>query len=124
MSLFDPPADPSDPDRLSREAERTCDRLRTMALTRLSRPEAGGASRAAAAFEVAQRLADTAADLDGRARVGLPELADPCAGDVVAVCAHDLVAAIEATTESVSAQAAARACRSAVADLVALRRTL
>lgn len=95
-----------------------------MSLTRLSRPGAGGGSRAAAAFELAQRLADTAADLDGRARVALPELADPCAGDVVAVCAHDLVAAIEATAGSIPASTAAQACRSAVADLVALRRTL
>ncbi len=95
-----------------------------MALTRLSAPGADGRSRAEAAFEVAQRLADAAADLNGRARQVLPSLADPAAGDVVAVCSHDLAEAIAAPVSTVPVGAAEDVCRTAVADLVALRRML
>ena len=112
---------PDDPDRLELEATRTAERLRTLSLVRLGVALPDGRSRAGAAFELAGELADRAADLAGRPRRRLPELPDGAAGDVLAVCAHDL--AEEVRSQGPSAGAAS-ACRAAVEGLVALRRQL
>ncbi|HYN29963.1 MAG TPA: hypothetical protein VES95_08850 [Dermatophilaceae bacterium] len=120
MSLLDPTPASEDPDRLILEATRTCDRLRSLSLVRLAAVLPDGRSRARAVFDLAQDLADAASGLAGRPTRMLPELADPAAGDVLAVCAQDLAEeVIQAHSE-----ASAQACRSAVEGLVVLRRTL
>ena len=78
------------PERLAVEAERTADRLRTMTLARLGR---GAPSPADLAHALAQRLADIAADAEGRPRRALPRLGDECAGDQIAVTAYDVLRA-------------------------------
>jgi hypothetical protein len=112
---------PDDPDRLELEARRTAERLRTLSLVRLAAALADGRTRAAAAFALAGELADAAADLAGRPRRQLPELPDGAAGDVLAVCAHDLAEEVRSQGRS---EVAASACRAAVEGLVALRRQL
>lgn len=94
MSLLDADPAPTDPRRIELELSRVCDRLRSMALTRLSARRDGVTSPAAAAFALAQELADATARVESRSCGSLPELADPAAADVLAVCGHDLVAAL------------------------------
>ena len=119
MSLLDPPPPPEDPARLSLEAARTCDRLRSLSLVRLAAPLPDGRSRARAALDLAQELADTSAALAGRPARRLPDVADPAAGDVLAVCAQDLIEEVSALP-----RAAEEECRRAVEALVALRQSL
>lgn len=120
VSLLDPTPAPEDPDRLILEATRTCDRLRSLSLVRLAASLPDGRSRARAAFDLAQDLADAAAELAGHPRRVLPDLADPAAGDVLAVCAQDLAEEVADRRGDASAQA----CRRAVEGLVALRQAL
>ncbi len=120
MSLLDPTPAPEDPDRLILEAGRTCDRLRSLSLVRLGASLPDQRTRARAAFDLAQGLADEAAVLAGRPRRMLPDLADLAAGDVLAVCAQDLAEEVAALPTDASAQA----CRRAVEGLVALRQSL
>ncbi len=120
VSLLDPTPAPEDPERLILEASRTCDRLRSLSLVRLGAQLPDGRSRARAAFDLAQELADDAAALEGRPARALPDLADPAAGDVLAVCAQDLA---EVVAEGRS-DASADACRRAVERLISLRRAL
>lgn len=120
MSLLDPTPAPEDPERLVLEASRTCDRLRSMSLVRLAAPLPDGRSRARAAFDLAQDLADASFALAGRPGRLLPDLADPAAGDVLAVCAQDLADEVSDRPGEASAQA----CRRAVEGLVALRQVL
>lgn len=120
MSLFEPTPGSDDPARLRLESGRTCDRLRSISLTRLDAPLADGRSRARAALDLAQELADAAAHLSGRPARVLPELASPAAGDVLAVCALDLA---EELDQSPGDDAMAL-CRRAVRDMVALRQQL
>jgi hypothetical protein len=120
VSLLDPTPAPEDPERLILEASRTCDRLRSLSLVRLGAQLPDGRSRARAAFDLAQELADDAAALEGRPARALPDLADPAAGDVLAVCAQDLA---EVGAEGRS-DASADACRRAVERLISLRRAL
>ena len=104
------------------EAARTCDRLRSMSLVRLAAPLPDGRSRARAAFDLAQDLADRSAALAGRPVRRLPELADPAAGDVLAVCAQDLLE--ELVTLTIAAPGPSEEeCRRAVEALVALRQS-
>jgi hypothetical protein len=83
-------------ERLEADLRRTADRLRTLGLARLGASFAPEATRADAARDVAQRLADLAADLEGEPRRTVPRLADAAVGDQVAVCGHDLLAAASA----------------------------
>jgi hypothetical protein len=91
-----------------------------MSLVRLGAGLADGRSRARAALDLAQDLADEAAGIAGRRARRLPDLPDPAAGDVLAVCAGDLADELDA----VPTDSAAGACRSAVERLVALRQLL
>ena len=77
--------------RLQADLGRTVDRLRTLGLARLEASFAPEPTRADAARAVAQRLADLAADLDGRPRLMLPALGVQAAGDQLAVTGHDLL---------------------------------
>ncbi len=120
MSLLDPDPDPSDSRRLALEGARTADRLRTLSTVRLAAPLAQGRSRAAAAFALAQELADVAAELARRPRRTLPDLPDSAAGDVLAVCVNDLAEELDAHP----GQRAAAACAGAVEQVRALRRQL
>jgi hypothetical protein len=79
--------------RLQVDLGRTVDRLRTLGLARLDAAFDPEPTRAEAARAVAQRLADLAADLDGRPRLTLPALGVQAAGDQLAVTGHDLLAA-------------------------------
>lgn len=121
MSLHDVQPDPSRPERLRLEVGRTADRLRTMSLVRLAAPLPEGGSRAARAFALAQQLADAAAELADRPRRVLPALADPSAGDVLAVCGLDLAEEVERRAGD---PVAARACAAGVEALRTLRRDL
>jgi hypothetical protein len=121
VSLHGAQPDPSQPERLRLELARTADRLRTMSLVRLAAPLLEGGSRAARAFALAQQLADAAADLADRPRHLLPELADPSAGDVLAVCGLDLAADVAAAGAHPHA---GEVCQWAVSALRDLRRDL
>jgi hypothetical protein len=83
-------------ERLEADLRRTVDRLRTLGLARLAASFDPEPTRADAAREVAQRLADAAADLESGPRRTVPRLADAAVGDQVAVCGHDLLAAVAA----------------------------
>jgi hypothetical protein len=120
VSLLDPAPAPEDPDRLILEASRTCDRLRSLSLVRLAAVLPDGRSRARAAFDLAQELADASFALAGVPGRTLPELADPAAGDVLAVCAQDLAEEVAGRRSD----AGADACRRAVEGLIALRQSL
>ena len=120
VSLLDPTPAPEDPERLILEASRTCDRLRSLSLVRLAALLPDGRSRARAAFDLAQELADSSFALAGRPRQRLPELGDPAAGDVLAVCAQDLAEEVAERRGDASAEA----CRRGVEGLIALRQSL
>jgi hypothetical protein len=120
VSLLDPTPAPEDPERLILEASRTCDRLRSLSLVRLGAQLPDGRSRARAAFDLAQELVDAAAALQGRPARDLPDLADPAAGDVLAVCAQDLAEEVAERRSDASADA----CRRAVERLIGLRQAL
>ena len=92
---------------LAADVRRVSDRLRNLSQTRLAGPVAPPepgcpphGSRAQAARDVAQALADTAAALEAAADGvpaelrAVPTLSDFAAGDQVAVTGHDLLAAI------------------------------
>ena len=101
----------TDRERLEAQLERTVDRLRTLGLARLAASFEPEPTRADAARGVAQRLADLAAELESREPRTLPRLTDAAVGDQVAVCGHDLLAALGpgsgvARRESVAAVAA------------------
>ena len=91
-----------------------------MSLVRLAAPLPDGRSRARAAFDLAQDLADRAAGLAGRPARRLPELADPAAGDVLAVCAQDLLEELATALPGRGEEE----CRRAVEALVTLRQSL
>jgi hypothetical protein len=93
------------PEEAIRSAEvavdRLADRLRSLSAVRLSRPLPGRSSRADAARDVAQTLADLAAELEADDRPvyrPVPRLTDFAVGDQVAVTGHDLVAAARAAS--------------------------
>jgi hypothetical protein len=77
-------------DRLDRELRRVTDRLRTLGLARLERPGPDGRTPAQRAHEVAQALADLAADATGRDRRDVPVLPAHAVADQVAVTGLDL----------------------------------
>lgn len=74
------------------------ERRRPQSTERDDATDAGG-TPATRAFALAAVLADEAADLDSRPRRPLPSLPAASAGDVLAVCAHDLMAVLEAAPD-------------------------
>jgi hypothetical protein len=118
--LADDPA-PADPRRVTREAERTADRLRGLTVVRLRVALPESDTRAERAFRLAQELADEAAALAGWPQRSLPVLPDTAAGDVLAVCATDLVEVLDAAADP---QVVSRVSESVVARLIALRQVL
>lgn len=82
-------------EQLQVEVGRVADRLRAMSQERLTRGFPPYDSRAAAALEVAQRLADAAADVTGGSaeRRTVPDLGPLVVADQVAVTGTDLVQA-------------------------------
>lgn len=112
--------DPGQPARLNLEAERVCDRLRSMSLVRLGLPAGVGGTRADRARILAQELVDSAVALAGRPVRTLPALPDSGVADMLAVCAHDLSAELRLRPGAEAEQA----CRRAVDALVALRLAL
>ncbi|MGE3810823.1 MAG: hypothetical protein AB7I24_04690 [Candidatus Nanopelagicales bacterium] len=112
----------SDPGRrFAAQLERTVDRLRGLGLARLSASFEPEPTRAAAARGLAQWLADGAAGLEGGPSRPLPALADAAAGDQVAVCGHDLLAA---ASERLGDPAVASLLDEAAERLLDLRRRL
>ena len=95
------------------ECSRVVDRLHSLVSARLCRTDEQGSTPADRAHQVAQRLADLAADAVGRDRRPVPRLADHAVGDQVAVLGADVLAEGDD-----AAQAAA------LAELTALRRSL
>ena len=108
-------------ERLEADLRRTVDRLRTLGLARLGASFAPEPTRADAARGVAQRLADAVADLEGGPRRTLPRLADAAVGDQVAVCGHDLLAALASGHGVTDVEAVVLA---AADDLLDLRRRI
>jgi hypothetical protein len=104
-------------DRYAADLERTVDRLRSMALTRLTAPFAPEPTRADAARDLVQQLADAAADLTAGPHRDVPRLADSAVGDQLAVVGHDL---LEAATDADRPEA----LDDAAAALLELRRRL
>ncbi|HET8969574.1 MAG TPA: hypothetical protein VFN19_00830 [Candidatus Nanopelagicales bacterium] len=83
-------------EELAAQLGRLVDRLRSMALDRLDAPFYPEPTRVAAAGLLAQRLADAAAgceDPAGPVWRTVPTVSAAGAGDLVAVCGHDLLAA-------------------------------
>lgn len=87
-----------DPAPLLTAVDRLADRFRSMPQSRLTAPVAGHPSRAAAALELARRLAADAqaVEQDGRGLRELPDAGPFAAGDQLAVAGHDLAAALGA----------------------------
>jgi hypothetical protein len=104
-------------DRYAADLGRTVDRLRSMALARLSAPVVPEPTRADAARDLVQQLADTAADLTGVPRRVVPRLADAAVGDQLAVVGRDLLDAAAYADRADALDAPADA-------LLALRRRL
>jgi hypothetical protein len=78
------------------QTERLVDRLRHLALTRLQAPYQPEATRVEAARVLTQRLADAAAALEQPVAPtwrDVPQVAAAAAGDLLAICAHDALAA-------------------------------
>lgn len=121
MDLLRPDPDAADPARLRIEADRVCERLRTMSLVRLAAPIGEASSRARRAFALAQELVDLAAAARGEDARSLPHLPDPAAGDVLAVAAQELLEALESLD---AGDARDGACRRAVGALIDLRLAL
>lgn len=112
-------------ERVEVELARVVDRLRSMSLARLAAPLPPYDSRADAAHDLAQRLADAAAALAGQPCRPLPRLGDQVVGDQVAVTGHDLLAAGDAAgAGTVDAALIAAALTAAADDLRALRLAL
>jgi len=80
-------------ERFTVDLRRTVERVRTLGLDRLRASFDPEPTRADAALDVAQQLADAAADLEAGPRRTLPRLSVAAVGDQVAVCGHDLLAA-------------------------------
>ncbi len=102
-------------EQLQVEVGRVADRLRSMSQERLTRGFPPYASRAAAALEVAQLLADTAADVtgEGAERRTVPDLGPLVVADQVAVTGTDLVQA----ASGLGADPRVDACVTALRDL-------
>ncbi len=81
-------------ERLEAQLGRTVDRLRTLGLARLAASFEPEPTRADAARGVAQALEDLTAGLESREPRPVPRLADAAVGDQLAVCGHDLLAAM------------------------------
>ena len=108
-------------ERLEADLHRTVDRLRTLGLARLGASFEPEPTRADAARGVAQRLADAAAELEGGPRRTVPRVADAAVGDQVAVCGHDLLAAVAAGGDVARVEPVVLA---AADDLLDLRRRI
>jgi hypothetical protein len=120
-------AEPVEPAELTRQVERAVDRLRSLGPARLAASTASGATVADEAHRLAQRLADLAADCEGRLRRPVPRLADTAVADQVAVTGADLLAALGAGPDGADAPADAALSarvREAVDSVRRLRRAL
>ena len=76
---------------LADEVRRLGDRLRTLSLASLAAPVGPGRSRADAARETTQRLADLAAASEQGPRREVPRLPDAVVADQLRVCATEVV---------------------------------
>ena len=86
------------------ELDRVVQRLRTMPLTRL-------ALHAGSARDLAQELADRAAELSGATRHVVPDVGDAAVGDQVAVTGRDLLALEPPAADAAWMAERLRACR-------------
>lgn len=97
---MDAAARPLDLDELGRDLARVADRLRSMSDVRLTQHDGRDGTRAAAALDLAQQLADAALGVDARGdrtpppRRVVPDLGVFALGDQVSVTGHDLVDAL------------------------------
>jgi hypothetical protein len=107
----------ADRERLEAQLGRTVDRLRTLGLARLAASFEPEPTRADAARGVAQRLEGLAAELESREPRTLPRLTDAAVGDQVAVCGHDLLAAIASGSGVVRGKSAAGVAADLLLDL-------
>ncbi len=90
-------------ERFAADLERTADRLRGLGLPRLAASFEPEPTRADAGHALAQRLADSAAELSGAARLTVPRIADAAVGDQIAVCGRELALAATAHDGDVAA---------------------
>ncbi len=103
-------------ERFEADLGRTVDRLRSMGLARLAASFEPEPTRADAGRDLAQRLADLAADLVGEPHRALPRLGDQAVGDQVAVTGRDLLSAALSAGERAADRFAAEATLVAAAD--------
>ncbi len=116
-----PPSDDAAAEVYAAQLGRTVDRLRSLAIARLTASFEPEPTRADAARGLAQRLADAAATLEGEPRRALPRLADSAVGDQVAVCGRDL---LEASSTRLDAPAVVAMLATLADELLDLRRRL
>lgn len=93
---------------LAQQGARLVDRLRHMALTRLAAPYQPERTRVEAARAFTQLLADGAAALEDPAAPvwrEVPEVPAEAAGDLLAICAHDVLAAAASLSDRTVIQA-------------------
>ncbi|BAJ30502.1 MULTISPECIES: hypothetical protein [Kitasatospora] len=81
------------PARLTEAVDRLADRFRAMPQSRLLAAVPGHPSRAAAALDLARRLADAARALEGLPALPVPDCGAFAVGDQLAVTGHDLALA-------------------------------
>ncbi|MEU3569886.1 hypothetical protein AB0E96_15895 [Kitasatospora sp. NPDC036755] len=91
--------EPLDVDPLVEAVDRLADRFRSLPQSKLLGAVPGHASRAAAALELARRLAGLATAVEGGPRREFPEAGAFAVGDQLAVAGHDLAAALAALPE-------------------------
>lgn len=121
MELLHPDPDPADTERIAIEAARTTERLRSMSLARLRAALPEGDTRSDRALRLSQEFADATAELAGWPRRELPDVPDTAAGDVLAVCATDLVEQLRLAPDAARVR---QISAWAGAALIALRRLL
>ncbi|MFJ7913166.1 hypothetical protein [Kitasatospora sp. NPDC096204] len=90
---------PLDVDPLVEAVDRLADRFRSLPQSKLLGAVPGHASRAAAALELARRLAGLAAAVEGGPRRDFPDAGAFAVGDQLAVAGHDLATALAALPE-------------------------
>ncbi|MFG2918431.1 hypothetical protein ACGF0D_36800 [Kitasatospora sp. NPDC048298] len=91
--------EPLDVDPLVEAVDKLADRFRSLPQSKLQGAVPGHASRAAAALELARRLAGLAAAAEGGPRRDFPDAGAFAVGDQLAVAGHDLATALAALPE-------------------------
>ncbi|MFG2906335.1 hypothetical protein ACGF13_14855 [Kitasatospora sp. NPDC048286] len=112
--------EPLDVDPLVEAVDKLADRFRSLPQSKLLGAVPGHASRAAAALELARRLAGLAAAAEGGPRRDFPDAGAFAVGDQLAVAGHDLATALAALPDGPAAAEVLAAAVDAVRETAAL----